>query len=72
MTALDVDMALSTVSGDKAPFSTIVECFEQFLHVKLGKATEVKRTIFDRQYTLTSYLEALAAKVNQAKNPKQK
>ena len=39
LTALDVDKAISTLSGEKAPFTTIVECFEQFFHVKLGKAT---------------------------------
>lgn len=70
LTALDVDGAISTVSGDKVPFSTLVECVGEFFHVSLGKATEVKRTIYDRKFTLTSYLEALAAKLNQAKNIK--
>ena len=72
LTALDVDKAICDVSRDKAPFSTIVECFEQFFHVKLGKATEVKRTITDRKFSMTSYLEALTAKLNQSKNPAEK
>ena len=42
LTALDVDKAISTLFGEKAPFTTIVERFEQFLHVKLGTAAEVK------------------------------
>ena len=42
LTALDVDKAISTLSGEKAPFTAIVERFEQFLHVKLGTAAEVK------------------------------
>ena len=72
LTALDVDKAISNISREKAPFSTIVECFEQFLHVKLGKATEVKRTISDRKFSMTSYLDSLVTGLNQSKNPSQK
>ena len=67
LTTIDLDKAISDVSRDTAPFSTIVECFEQFLHVKLGKATEVKRTITDRKFSTTSYLEALTTKLGQSK-----
>ena len=72
ITALDVDNAFGDVSSERIPFSEVVSCFEQFLHVKLGKATEVKRTIFDRKFSLSVYLESLAAKINQTKNPAQK
>ena len=72
LTALDADKAISNVSREKAPFTTIVECFEQFFHVKLGKATEVKRTISDRKFSMTSYLDSLANELNQSKNQSQK
>ena len=72
LTALDADQAISNVSREKAPFATIVECFEQFFHVKLGKATEVKRTITDRKFSTTAYLEALTTKLGESKNPPQK
>ena len=45
---------------------------EILIHVKLGKATEVKRTITDRKFSTTAYLEALTTKLGGSKNPPQK
>lgn len=40
---------LVLVNGRAAPFNTVIREFEQFLHVKLGEPSDIKRRVLDRK-----------------------
>ena len=59
---------LVLVNGRAAPFNTVIREFEQFLHVKLGEPSDIKRRVLDRKRDLSKFVEIMLHTLNEEDN----
>lgn len=59
---------LVLVNGRAAPFNTVVREFEQFLHVKLGEPSDIKRRVLDRKRDRSKFVEIMLHTLNEEDN----
>ena len=59
---------LVLVNGRAAPFNTVIREFEQFLHVKLGEPSDIKRRILDRKRDRSKFVEIMLHTLNEEDN----
>ena len=59
---------LVLVNGRAAPFNTVIREFEQFLHVKLGEPSDIKRRVLDRKRDRSKFVEIMLHTLNEADN----
>ena len=55
---------LVLVNGRAAPFNTVIREFEQFLHVKLGEPSDIKRRVLDRKRDRSKFVEIMLHTLN--------
>ena len=51
-----------------APFNTVIREFEQFLHVKLGEPSDIKRRVLDRKRDRSKFVEIMLHTLNEEDN----
>ena len=56
---------LVLVNGRAAPFNTVIREFEQFLHVKLGEPSDIKRRVLDRKRDRSKFVEIMLHTLNE-------
>ena len=59
---------LVLVNGRAAPFNTVIREFEQFLHVKLGEPSDIKRRVLDRKRDRSKFVEIMLHTLNEEDN----
>ena len=59
---------LVLVNGRAAPFNTVIREFEQFLHVKLGEPSDIKRRVLDRKRDRSKFVEIMLHTLNEEYN----
>ena len=59
---------LVLVNGRAAPFNTVIREFEQFLHVKLGEPSDIKRRVLDRKRDRSKFGEIMLHTLNEEDN----
>ena len=59
---------LVLVNGRAAPFNTVIREFEQFLHVKLGEPSDIKRRVLDRKRARSKFVEIMLHTLNEEDN----
>ena len=59
---------LVLVNGRAAPFNTVIREFEQFLHVKLGEPSDIKRRVLDRKRDRSKFVEIMLHMLNEEDN----
>ena len=59
---------LVLVNGRAAPFNTVIREFEQFLHVKLGEPSDIKRRALDRKRDRSKFVEIMLHTLNEEDN----
>lgn len=59
---------LVLVNGRAAPFNTVIREFEQFLHVKLGEPSDIKRRVLDRKRDRSKFVEIMLQTLNEEDN----
>ena len=59
---------LVLVNGRAAPFNTVIREFEQFLHVKLGEPSDIKRRVLDRKRDRSKFVEIMLYTLNEEDN----
>ena len=59
---------LVLVNGRAAPFNTVIREFEQFLHVKLGEPSDIKRRVLDRKRDRSKFVEIMLNTLNEEDN----
>ena len=59
---------LVIVNGRAAPFNTVIREFEQFLHVKLGEPSDIKRRVLDRKRDRSKFVEIMLHTLNEEDN----
>ena len=59
---------LVLVNGRAAPFNTVIREFEQFLHVKLGEPSDIKRRVLDRKRDRSKFVEIMLHTLNEEGN----
>lgn len=59
---------LVLVNGRAAPFNTVIREFEQFLHVKLGEPSDIKRRVLDRKRDRSKFVEIMLHTLNEEEN----
>ena len=59
---------LVLVNGRAAPFNTVIREFEQFLHVKLGEPSDIKRRVLDRKRDRSIFVEIMLHTLNEEDN----
>ena len=59
---------LVLVNGRAAPFNTVIREFEQFLHVKLGEQSDIKRRVLDRKRDRSKFVEIMLHTLNEEDN----
>ena len=59
---------LVLVNGRAAPFNTVIREFEQFLHVKLGEPSDIKRRVLDRKRDRSKFVEIKLHTLNEEDN----
>ena len=59
---------LVLVHGRAAPFNTVIREFEQFLHVKLGEPSDIKRRVLDRKRDRSKFVEIMLHTLNEEDN----
>lgn len=59
---------LVLVNGRAAPFNTVIREFEQFLHVKLGEPSDIKRRVLDRKRERSKFVEIMLHTLNEEDN----
>ena len=59
---------LDLVNGRAAPFNTVIREFEQFLHVKLGEPSDIKRRVLDRKRDRSKFVEIMLHTLNEEDN----
>lgn len=59
---------LVLVNGRAAPFNTVIREFEQFLHVKLGEPSDIKRRVLDRKRDSSKFVEIMLHTLNEEDN----
>ena len=59
---------LVLVNGRAAPFNTVIREFEQFLHVKLGEPSDIKRRVLDRKRDRSKFVELMLHTLNEEDN----
>lgn len=59
---------LVLVNGRAAPFNTVILEFEQFLHVKLGEPSDIKRRVLDRKRDRSKFVEIMLHTLNEEDN----
>ena len=56
------------VNRRAAPFNTVIREFEQFLHVKLGEPSDIKRRVLDRKRDRSKFVEIMLHTLNEEDN----
>ena len=59
---------LVLVNGRAAPFNTVIREFEQFLHVKLGEPSDIKRRVLDQKRDRSKFVEIMLHTLNEEDN----
>lgn len=59
---------LVLVNGRATPFNTVIREFEQFLHVKLGEPSDIKRRVLDRKRDRSKFVEIMLHTLNEEDN----
>lgn len=59
---------LVLVNGRANPFNTVIREFEQFLHVKLGEPSDIKRRVLDRKRDRSKFVEIMLHTLNEEDN----
>ena len=59
---------LVLVNGRAAPFNTVIREFEEFLHVKLGEPSDIKRRVLDRKRDRSKFVEIMLHTLNEEDN----
>lgn len=59
---------LVLANGRAAPFNTVIREFEQFLHVKLGEPSDIKRRVLDRKRDRSKFVEIMLHTLNEEDN----
>lgn len=59
---------LVLVNGRAAPFNTVIREFEQFLHVKLGEPSDIKRRVLNRKRDRSKFVEIMLHTLNEEDN----
>ena len=59
---------LVLVNGRAARFNTVIREFEQFLHVKLGEPSDIKRRVLDRKRDRSKFVEIMLHTLNEEDN----